>query len=39
MNICSYNEVKKLPYDELIEVNQIANLKLEKELFELILSK
>ncbi|WP_418454116.1 DUF1322 family protein [Borreliella lusitaniae] len=39
MNICSYEMVKKLPYDELIEVNQIADLKLEKELFELILSK
>ncbi|WP_215537682.1 DUF1322 family protein [Borreliella bavariensis] len=32
MNICSYDTVKKLPYDELIEVNQIADLKLEKEL-------
>ncbi|APQ15811.1 DUF1322 family protein [Borreliella garinii] len=39
MNICSYNTVKKLPCDELIEVNQIADLKLEKELYELILNK
>ncbi|WP_422850031.1 DUF1322 family protein, partial [Borreliella afzelii] len=39
MNICSYDDVKKLPYDELLEVNRIANLKLEKELYELILSK
>ncbi|WP_210381108.1 DUF1322 family protein [Borreliella valaisiana] len=39
MNICSYENVKKLPYDELIEVNQISNFKLEKELYELILSK
>ncbi|APQ15680.1 MULTISPECIES: DUF1322 family protein [Borreliella] len=39
MNICSYENVKKLPYDELIEVNQIADFKLEKELYELILSK
>ncbi|ACM10173.1 conserved hypothetical protein (plasmid) [Borreliella burgdorferi 29805] len=39
MNICSYEMVKKLPYDELLEVNQIAELKLEKELFELVLSK
>ncbi|ACN93259.1 conserved hypothetical protein (plasmid) [Borreliella finlandensis] len=39
MNICSYNTVKKLPYDELLEVNRIADLKLEKELYELILSK
>ncbi|ACL35225.1 DUF1322 family protein [Borreliella garinii] len=33
MNICSYDTVKKLPYDEIIEVNQIADLKLEKELY------
>ncbi|WP_417861787.1 DUF1322 family protein (plasmid) [Borreliella americana] len=39
MNICSYDSVKKLPYDELLAVNQIAELKLEKELFELVLSK
>ncbi|WP_419255436.1 DUF1322 family protein [Borreliella afzelii] len=39
MNICSYDDVKKLPYDELLEVNRIADLKLEKELYELILSK
>ncbi|ACN53096.1 DUF1322 family protein [Borreliella valaisiana] len=39
MNICSYENVKKLPYDELIEVNQISDFKLEKELYELILSK
>ncbi|WZL54791.1 DUF1322 family protein (plasmid) [Borreliella garinii] len=36
MNICSYDTVKKLPYDELIEGNQIADLKLEKELYELL---
>ncbi|AJY73157.1 DUF1322 family protein [Borreliella afzelii] len=39
MNICAYDDVKKLPYDELLEVNRIADLKLEKELYELILSK
>ncbi|WP_215539991.1 DUF1322 family protein [Borreliella bavariensis] len=39
MNICSYDNVKKLPYDELLEVNRLADLKLEKELHELILSK
>ncbi|ABH02361.1 conserved hypothetical protein (plasmid) [Borreliella afzelii PKo] len=39
MNICSYDDVKKLPYDELLEVNRLADLKLEKELYELILSK
>ncbi|WP_420025702.1 DUF1322 family protein (plasmid) [Borreliella yangtzensis] len=39
MNICSYDDVKKMPYDELLEVNRIADLKLEKELYELILSK
>ncbi|MCD2386119.1 DUF1322 family protein [Borreliella burgdorferi] len=39
MNICSYDMVKKLPYDELLEVNRLADIKLEKELYELILSK
>ncbi|MBB6032128.1 DUF1322 family protein (plasmid) [Borreliella spielmanii] len=39
MNICSYDTVKKLPYDELLEVNRLADIKLEKELYELILSK
>ncbi|MCD2375739.1 DUF1322 family protein, partial [Borreliella burgdorferi] len=39
MNICSYDNVKKLPYDELLEVNRLADIKLEKELYELILSK
>ncbi|ACM10456.1 DUF1322 family protein [Borreliella burgdorferi] len=39
MNICSYDDVKKLPYDELLEVNRLADIKLEKELYELILSK
>ncbi|PRR63091.1 hypothetical protein CV634_06180 [Borreliella burgdorferi] len=39
MNICSYDDVKKLPYDELLEVNRLAEIKLEKELYELILSK
>ncbi|ACN53037.1 DUF1322 family protein [Borreliella valaisiana] len=28
MNICSYDDAKKLPYDELLEVNRIADLKL-----------
>ncbi len=39
MNICAYDDVKKLPYDELLEVNRLADIKLEKELYELILSK
>ncbi|PRR04733.1 DUF1322 family protein [Borreliella burgdorferi] len=39
MNICSYDNVKKLPYDELLEVNRLADIKLEKELYELILGK
>ncbi|WP_215536848.1 DUF1322 family protein [Borreliella bavariensis] len=39
MNICTYDNVKKLPHDELLEVNRIADIKLEKELYELILSK
>ncbi|MGF7102264.1 DUF1322 family protein [Borreliella kurtenbachii] len=39
MNICSYASVRKLPYDELLEVNRLAEIKLEKELYELILSK
>lgn len=39
MNICSYDDVKKLPYDELLEVNRLADIKLEKELYELILGK
>ncbi|AEL70100.1 conserved hypothetical protein (plasmid) [Borreliella afzelii PKo] len=39
MNICSYDDVKKFPYDELLEINRLADLKLEKELYELILSK
>ncbi len=39
MNMCSYDTAKKLPYDELIEVNQIADLKLEKELIEKELSR
>ncbi|WP_418455706.1 DUF1322 family protein (plasmid) [Borreliella californiensis] len=39
MNICSYDSVKKLPYDELLEVNRLADIKLEKELYELILGK
>ncbi|MCD2331535.1 DUF1322 family protein [Borreliella burgdorferi] len=39
INICSYDDVKKLPYDELLEVNRLADIKLEKELYELILGK
>ncbi len=39
MNICSYDNVKKLPYDELLEANRLADIKLEKELYELILGK
>ncbi|ACO38249.1 hypothetical protein BBU29805_N16 (plasmid) [Borreliella burgdorferi 29805] len=27
-----------MPYDELLEVNRLADIKLEKELYELILS-
>ncbi|MCD2375751.1 DUF1322 family protein, partial [Borreliella burgdorferi] len=27
------------PYDELLEVNRLADIKLEKELYELILGK
>ncbi|AHH04240.1 Hypothetical protein BHY_1289 (plasmid) [Borrelia nietonii YOR] len=38
-NVCSYNDVKKMYYDELNEVNKIAEAKIEKQILELILSK
>ncbi|AHH11500.1 DUF1322 family protein (plasmid) [Borrelia coriaceae] len=38
-NVCSYNEVKSMFYDELMEVNKISEAKLEKQILELILSK
>ncbi|AHH11521.1 DUF1322 family protein (plasmid) [Borrelia coriaceae] len=39
MGICSVNEVKKLNYKDLMEVNKISELKLEKQIFEMFLSK
>ncbi|WP_024654658.1 DUF1322 family protein [Borrelia hispanica] len=39
MGICSLNEVKKLNYEELMEVNSISELKLEKQVLELALGK
>ncbi|WP_414836127.1 DUF1322 family protein [Borrelia miyamotoi] len=38
-NVCSYSEVKVMYYDELVEVNNIACAKLEKQILELILAK
>ncbi|UPA12566.1 DUF1322 family protein [Borrelia venezuelensis] len=37
--ICSYREIKRMTYDEFIEVSNIAEAKLEMEILELILSK
>ncbi|AHH03893.1 MULTISPECIES: DUF1322 family protein [Borrelia] len=39
MGICTLNEVKTLNYEELNEVYKISNLKLEKQIFEMTLSK
>lgn len=36
--ICSYMDVKSMYYDELVEVNKIAQAKIEKQILELILS-
>ncbi|WPM06403.1 DUF1322 family protein (plasmid) [Borreliella sinica] len=34
MGICTYKDVKKMSYKELVEVNRVANLKLNKEIYE-----
>lgn len=39
MNVCSYSDVKGMYYDELVEVNKIAQDKIEKQILELILSR
>ncbi|WP_024654595.1 DUF1322 family protein [Borrelia hispanica] len=39
MGICSLNEVKNLNYEQLMEVNAISELKLEKQVLELTLGK
>ncbi|AYE37097.1 hypothetical protein DB313_06230 (plasmid) [Borrelia turcica IST7] len=39
MGICSFSEVKSMYYKELVEVNLLAEAKLEKELFENLLLK
>ncbi|ACN93141.1 conserved hypothetical protein (plasmid) [Borreliella burgdorferi 118a] len=38
MGICTYKDVKKMGYKELVEVNRVANLKLNKEIYERFLS-
>ncbi|WKC79411.1 DUF1322 family protein [Borreliella tanukii] len=38
MGICTYKDVKKMSYKELVEVTRVANLKLNKEMYERILS-
>ncbi|WKC77571.1 DUF1322 family protein (plasmid) [Borreliella turdi] len=38
MGICTYKDVKKMRYKELLEVNRAANLKLNKEMYERALS-
>lgn len=39
MGICTYRDVKKMSYKELLEVNRVANLKLNKEeMYERFLS-
>ncbi|ACH93882.1 hypothetical protein BDCR2A_01165 [Borrelia duttonii CR2A] len=34
MEVCTFNDVKKFKYDELMEINKIANFKLKKEVYE-----
>ncbi|WKC84932.1 DUF1322 family protein [Borreliella lusitaniae] len=34
MGICTYKDVKKMSYKELLEVTRAANLKLNKEIYE-----
>ncbi|SCW38775.1 DUF1322 family protein [Borreliella japonica] len=38
MGICTYKDVKKMSYKELLEVTRVANLKLNKEIYEQFLS-
>ncbi|APS99346.1 hypothetical protein Bmayo_04455 (plasmid) [Borreliella mayonii] len=38
MGICTYKDVKKMSYKELVEVDRVANLKLNKEIYERVLS-
>ncbi|ACN53337.1 DUF1322 family protein [Borreliella spielmanii] len=38
MGVCTYKDVKKMRYEELLEVNRVANLKLNKEMYERVLS-
>ncbi|AFI31864.1 DUF1322 family protein [Borrelia crocidurae] len=37
MNVCTFEEIKKMSYSELIEINRIAHLKLSKEKYEMLL--
>ncbi|WP_434757560.1 DUF1322 family protein (plasmid) [Borrelia puertoricensis] len=39
MGVCTLNDVKTLNYKDLMEVNKISELKLEKQIFEMFLSK
>ncbi|AHH05460.1 DUF1322 domain-containing protein (plasmid) [Borrelia miyamotoi] len=34
MGICTFDEIKRLKYKELLEINKIANIKLKKEIYE-----
>ncbi|WP_215539724.1 DUF1322 family protein [Borreliella bavariensis] len=38
MGICTYRDVKKMSYKELLGVNRVANLKFNKEMYERFLS-
>ncbi|AHH11113.1 DUF1322 family protein (plasmid) [Borrelia coriaceae] len=34
MGVCTFDEVKRFRYSELLEINKIANFKLKKEMYE-----
>ncbi|AHF45604.1 DUF1322 family protein [Borrelia parkeri] len=34
MGVCTFAEVKRFKYAELLEINKIANFKLKKEMYE-----
>ncbi|WP_024653717.1 DUF1322 family protein [Borrelia persica] len=38
MGVCTFGDIKKYKYAELIEINKIANFKLKKEVYESILT-
>ncbi|AWG43282.1 hypothetical protein CR532_04610 (plasmid) [Candidatus Borreliella tachyglossi] len=37
MKVCTFDEVKRFKYSELLEINKIASFKLKKEIYEIFL--